>query len=90
MPKEQVKFEVKSYLDENNMVAKGIFVNDRLFDWGIDEESYKDALKMDSKYHRIIQADIAKHFLDCLSAFMDRQVTRKEVDEATKTGLIDK
>jgi hypothetical protein len=90
MEREQIKFEVKTYLDSNNMFAKGIFVDERLFDWGIDEDSYKEATKMGPKYLRVIQEDIAKHFLDSLSEFMNREVTQAEVDKATKTGWIDK
>lgn len=85
---EKVKFEIKKYLDEKSMVSKGIFIDSKLFDWGIDEDSYAEAIKMGPKYVRAINEDIEKHFIDSLSEFMNRDVTRKEVDEATKTGWI--
>jgi hypothetical protein len=90
MAKEQVTFEVKYYRDDQNLFSKGIFVDGKLFDWGIDEGSYREAMAMGPEYHRIIQADVARHFLESLSEFMNRRVTQEEVDQATKTGWINK
>jgi hypothetical protein len=88
MEKEKVKFEVKTYVDNDNMISKGIFIDGKLFDWGIDEDSYKEVAKMGPKYLRVIQADIAKHFIESMSEFMNRDVTQAEVDKATKDGWI--
>jgi aminopeptidase-like protein len=71
-------------------MAKGIFIDGRLFDWGVDEQSYKEALLMGPKFQKAIETNIAYHFLESLSEFMDRKVTLTEVQEATKTGWIDK
>lgn len=90
MEKEKVKFEVRQYVDDQKLLSKGIFINGDLFDWGVDEESYKDAMSMGPKYQRAIVADIERHFIASLSEFMNREVTREEVDEAMKTGWIDK
>lgn len=90
MSKEKVTFKVKQYYDDQMRFCKGIFVDGKLFDWGIDEKSYEKAMEMGPKFRKAIEADIAKHFLECLSEFMNRKVTQEEVTEATKTGLIAK
>jgi O-acetylhomoserine/O-acetylserine sulfhydrylase-like pyridoxal-dependent enzyme len=89
MAKEKLTFETK-FFQEDGFIRKGIFVDGELFDWGIDEESYKDAMAMGPQYHRIFEQEIAKHFIDSLSEFMNRKVTQQEIDQAFKTGFIDK
>lgn len=90
MARERVRFEVKFYTDDTGAMAKGIFVDGKLFDWGVDEASYREAQAMGPKYQRAIQADITKHFIESLSEFMNRKVTMQEVNEARKTGWINK
>ncbi len=90
MAKEKLTFQVRQYYDEENRQCKGIFIDGKLFDWGVDEDSYKNAMEMGPKFKQAIEADIAKHFLDSLSEFMNRPVTAIEINEAQKTGLIDK
>lgn len=90
MEKEQVKFEVRTYYDDESRLSRGIFVGGRLFDWGVDPEDYQDAVAMGPKYQRAVEAGIAGHFLASLSEFMNREVTMEEVRKAEKTGLIDR
>ena len=89
MAKEKLTFTTK-WFEEDGWTRKGIFIDNELFDWGIDEESYKEAMSMGPQYHRIFEQEIAQHFLDSLSEFMNRRVTQEEVALAFKTGLIDK
>jgi hypothetical protein len=90
MAKERVPFVVKDFFDESNHLCKGLFIDGQHFDWGIDEESFKEAMAMGPQYVRILQADIQKHFIESLSEFMNRKVTPLEVNEAQKTGWIEK
>lgn len=98
MSKEQVTFEVKPMLDEQQRFGKGIFIDGEHFDWGVDEDDFKEAVERSKKiggqagslYLQSIQDSIQKHFLECLSEFMGRQVTADEVNKAHRTGVIDK
>lgn len=89
--KDMVPFEEKPYMDDDGIhISKGIFVDGTLFDWGVDEEDYKQALAMGPKYRKAIEASIARHFIESFSEFLGRQVTLDEVNEARKTGWIKK
>lgn len=85
-----IPFEIKQYFDSDNNFAKGIFIDGELFDWGINEENFKDAIAMGPEYFRLLQADIEHHFLDSISEFMGRRVTQQEINEATTSGWIKK
>lgn len=88
---DMVPFEEKPYMDDDGVhMSKGIFVDGTLFDWGVDEEDYKQALAMGPKYRKMIEASIAKHFIDSFSEFLSRKITLEEVNEARKTGWIKK
>lgn len=90
-----VPFEEKQYFD-GVFWAKGIFVDGELFDWGIDEKEYNEAVKFAEKQKNKegmllkIHQNIEKHFINSLSEFMNRKITLKELDEARKTGWIKK
>lgn len=98
MTTEQLKFEVKTFPDETGMLTKGIFIDDDHFDWGIEEDSIKNAAEHASKlgpmlgraYMKRIQDEIQEHFIACLSEFINRPVTANEVNEAQRTGFINK
>jgi hypothetical protein len=98
MSKEQVTFEVRPIFDNQNMVSRGIFIDGEHFDWGVDEDHFKEAAEQAKKlggqtgalYLKSIQDSIQKHFLESISEFMGRRVTADEVNKAQTTGLIDK
>lgn len=88
---DMVPFEEKPYMDDDGVhMSKGIFVDGTLFDWGVDEEDYKQALAMGPKYRKMVEASIAEHFISCFSEFLSRKITLDEVNEARKTGWIKK
>jgi hypothetical protein len=88
---DMVPFEEKPYMDEDGIhVSKGIFVDGTLFDWGVDEEDYKQAVAMGPKYQKQIEASIAKHFVECFSEFLSRRITLEDVEEARRIGWIKK
>lgn len=86
-----VPFEEKPYMNDDGVhMSKGIFVDGTLFDWGVDEENYKQALALGPQYRAAIEASIAQHFIASLSEFMGHEMTLEEVEEARKTGWIRK
>lgn len=85
-----IPFVTREFLDEEGRLAKGIFIDGKHFDWGIDEDSFKNAMEMGPKYFTTFQREIEKHFVESLSEFMGRRVTTTEVNEATKSGWIAK
>lgn len=88
---DMVPFEEKAYMNDDGVhMQKGIFIDGTLFDWGVDEEDYKQALAMGPKYKKMIEDSIAKHFLESLSEFMGRRITFEEVEKARETGWIKK
>jgi len=88
---DMVPFEEKTYMDDDGVhMAKGIFVDGTLFDWGVDEENYKQALALGPQYKKAIEESIAKHFVDSFSEFLSRRITLDEVNEARRIGWIKK
>lgn len=88
---DMVPFEEKTYLSDDGIhQQKGIFVDGTLFDWGVDEENYKQALALGPKYRIAIEESIAKHFVESFSEFLSRRITLEEVNEARRTGWIKK
>ena len=87
---DMVPFEEKPYMADGEHISKGIFVDGTLFDWGVDEEDYKEALAMGPKYQKEIEASIAQHFIESFSEFLSRHITLEEVETARKTGWIKK
>ena len=88
---DMVPFEEKPYMDDDGVhMQKGIFVDGTLFDWGVDEEDYKQALALGPQYKKAIEASIAQHFIASFSEFMSRDITLDEVNEARKIGWIKK
>lgn len=81
------KFELR-LLEKNGMLETVIFIDDELFDWEIDIDSYNKAVKMGPEYVKAAQTSIANHFLDSLSEMVGRKVTTAEVDKAKITGWI--
>lgn len=88
---DMVPFEEKAYLNDDGIhMSKGIFVDGTLFDWGVDEEDYKQALAMGPKYRKMMEESIAQHFIESFSEFLSRRITLEDVDEARRTGWIKK
>lgn len=100
MSKSKVTFELKAFYDSQDRLTKGIFVDGKHFDWGINEDDFKEAELRAKKlseqvnpsagfaYMQTVKDSIQRHFVDSLSEFLGRQITVEEVNQATKTGLI--
>ena len=90
MSKDRVKFEIKSFYDQDGFTNKGIFIDGNHFDWGVDEDGFREAMSMGPQFVQTFEREIHQHFLDSLSEFMNRKVTTQEVNLAQKTGWIEK
>jgi len=78
-------FEVRKYNGENK-----IFVNDQLFDWGIDENAL-DQIKniKDEEEIKNINISIRNYFLDSLGEFLGKKISIKELYDALKVGYLE-
>ena len=90
--KPKKRFVVKEEMTTGEVAGpffqKNIYIEGELFDWAIDEESYKWAQKQSPEVLMAAQKDIVKHFLNSLSEIVGRRVTLQDLQEATKTGWI--
>lgn len=79
-----MKFEIRRFDGEDK-----IFIEDQLFDWGLDESSIDQVNKIQNLDElQEIHKDIRNFFLSCLSDILGRQVTIKEVYEGLLSGEI--
>jgi hypothetical protein len=86
------KIEVKIHFDEElKKDINAIYVDDQVFDWGIDEQSLYDArnfIQNNQNMEKAIYGDIENHFIECFSEFLGRQITLQELVAALETGII--
>ena len=83
------KFEVRSHFDRNEGIhRRDVFVDSKLFEYEIDQESLQKAKEMGGSYYAAAQRDIQKHFLISLSDFLGREITSVELLQAIQTGWI--
>jgi|GEM_PF-5550852 len=86
------RFEVKEEATQGFVPGpyfqKNIYIDGELFDWSIDEEAYHWAEKQGPQMLMVVQQDIAKYFLECLSETVGKRVTIQDLQEAEKTGWI--
>lgn len=70
---------------------KVIFINNEMFDWGIDENALSQANEFASNPNSLkaIHFDIKNYFLECLEDHIGFEITMKEVNEALKVGYIE-
>lgn len=88
----QVSFEIKPHTDEELGSYRAIFIDGKLFDWGLDEESLNRAASFtgnDAVLRKAMHGDIRKYFLDCLEQYIGRRPTMKEVNTAIEAGYIE-
>jgi hypothetical protein len=66
-----------------------IFIDDQLFDWGIDQEAINEISKINNIEDLIeIHENIRQYFLQSIGFFLERNITIKEAYEAIKNGTI--
>jgi hypothetical protein len=88
-----MKIEIKEHKDEDfSEPYNAIFVDDALFDWGMDQQELEKAKKFagqDVFLRRSVHGDIQRYFLDCFSKFVGQEVTIQELNESLEKGHID-
>lgn len=70
---------------------KVLFINDELFDWGLDEQALLLANEQSSNKQamRAIHSDIRDYFLECIGSAVGFKPTMKQVNLAIKSGYLD-
>ena len=87
-----MKLSIKPYQDEEigeQYIA--IYVDDVLFDWGMEKEHLSNAIeftKNDSTMKKSLNEDIKRHFIESFSEFIGKEITLEEVNEAIESGRI--
>lgn len=91
----KVKIEIKQYENEAGFFQNGIFVDEHLFDWGIDEEEVIAAAsaikeKTFGDYTtKAIENNIMEHFLECFSEFVGKNITMAEILQSIERGELE-
>ncbi len=82
----KIYFKINEYEGQ-----KVIFINNEIFDWGIEEEALDQANEFASNANalRAIHFDIKNYFLECLEQHIGFKPTIKQVTEALKVGYIE-
>lgn len=86
----RLSLETRVFQDKEGYIRKGIFVDGEYFDWGVDEENFKDAMSMGPAYVEVIKRDIERHFIESFSEFIGKKITIEEFQIAMKNGYLEK
>lgn len=80
------KFEIKIVDGQ-----KVIFIDEELFDWGLDEGALERANEFSSNLQTMeaIHLDIKNYFLECLSEQLGFKPTIKQINKALQDGYIE-
>jgi hypothetical protein len=67
-----------------------IFIDNQLFDWGIDEEALSQINQISNPEEiKKIHENIKRYFLGCFESYLGRPTSIKEVLEAIQSGQIE-
>lgn len=82
----KIKFEIKE--EQGN---KAIFIDNELFDWGIEENALEQANQYASNDEilKAIHTDIREYFLDCIEQYLNFRPTIKQINKSLKVGYIE-
>jgi hypothetical protein len=81
------KFEIK-FKKHNGKVVKAIFIDDVMLDYSVDVEALKKISSLGPEYKKAALLDIEKHFVECVSEMVGREVTHDELIKAFRMGWI--
>lgn len=80
-----ISFEIRRFDGEDR-----IFVNNQLFDWGIDDDALKDIKKItDDVELSQVHENIKQYFLSCLESFVGKKMSIKQVLQAIEIGYVE-
>ena len=81
----KVPFEIRSFEGQNV-----IFVNNDIFDWGIDPKAIEQISQMSDPLDiENVHESIKSFFIESLNCFLQKEITIKEVIESLKLGYIE-
>ena len=81
----KLKLEVRKYDGQNVL-----FINDQLFDWGVDQEAVEQIKKITNKYElKSIHESIKEYLLESLETYTNKKITIGELLEGIKVGYIE-
>jgi hypothetical protein len=83
---------VSGYSEEFNKDISVLAVDEELFDWGLDPDSWAEAKKVISQHSELtetVTTSILNHFCECFSEFVGRNMTLQEINEAIEKGYIE-
>lgn len=67
-----------------------IFIDNQLFDWGIDEEAIDQIKKIENEEDlKKIKENIKNFFLDCFSSIVGKEITIKQLYKAIESGQLE-
>jgi len=84
----KVKFEVKARTQPDGKIEKAIFIDDKYFDYSIDQFAYSAIKVKGVEYEKMVQEDIAAHFVESVSEFLGRKIDMVDIVGGIKTGWI--
>ena len=84
----KVKFEVKAKRQPNGRIEKAIFIDNKYFDYSIDQFAYETIRAKGLEYEKAAQEDITKHFTESVSEFLGRKIGAEDIVSGIKTGWI--
>lgn len=83
------RFEVRTHLDPfTGLLRKDVFVDEKLFEWEVDEKTWKNMKELGPDFANIAKGEILAHFCDSLSDFLGRKIGPGNVIKAIQTGWI--
>lgn len=86
------KVEVRKHTSLEYGEINALFIDDELFDWGIDTKSMQEAIlfaRDNATMRKALHGDVQNHFLECLGEGLRYKITIKEVNKAIELGYID-
>jgi hypothetical protein len=87
------EFEIQEVVDPDTEERyRALAINGEVFDWGLEKEDMESAKKMcgsDPFLKKSLHGDICRHFITCLSEFLGKEITLKQVNEALEQGYLE-
>lgn len=78
--------------EEFNKSINVLVVDDEVFDWGMDLESFNQAKAVMNQHQELresVALSLLGHFCECFSDFVSKTMTLDEINEAIEKGYIE-
>lgn len=89
MAKKKKKYQWMHRVNEDGTKQNALFIDEELFDFEVDQTALAHVFESrDIHLIRAVQKDIENYFLESLSEFVGKEITKEDLEEAEKTGWI--